>query len=132
MTRDDFLKLMTEAKSAPAAPEPEAPQYSPKRRISDSTLTQRVESIKSANPIEQIIGQYVQLKPSGTSLVALCPFHEERNPSFTVYPATGTFHCYGCAKHGDVITFIREMEHLSFRQALDALDNFQKHGPPSQ
>jgi DNA primase len=132
MTRDHFLKLMTEAKSAPAAPEPEAPRYSPRRRNLDSTLTQRVERIKSTNPIEQVIGQYVQLKPSGTSLVALCPFHEERNPSFTVYPATGTFHCYGCAKHGDVITFIREMEHLSFRQALDALDNFQKHGPPSQ
>jgi DNA primase len=131
MTRDHFLKLMAEAKPAQAAPEPEPPRYSPRRRISDSTLTQRVDRIKSANPIEQVIGQYVQLKPSGTSLVALCPFHEERNPSFTVYPATGTFHCYGCGKHGDVITFIREMEHLSFRQALDALDNFQsKHGSP--
>ncbi len=132
MTRDDFLKLMAEAKPAPAAPEPEAPRNSPRRRNSDSTLTQRVDRIKSANPIEQVIGQYLQLKPSGTSLVALCPFHEERNPSFTVYPATGTFHCYGCGKHGDVITFIREMEHLSFRQALDAPDNFHKHGPASQ
>jgi len=105
---------MTEANQRRPHLRPEAPRYSPKRRNSDSTLTQRVERIKSANPIEQVIGQYVQLKPSGTSLVALCPFHEERNPSFTVYPATGTFHCYGCGKHGDVITFIREVEQSQF------------------
>jgi DNA primase len=48
---------------------------------------------------------------------------EDHNPSLTVFPATGTFHCFGCRKRGDVITFLREIEHVGFREALDALDN---------
>jgi DNA primase len=127
--REDFLKLLQ--KAMPAPPEPEAPRFVPKARSGDSR--ERVERVKSLSPIAQIVGQYVQLRPSGSNLVGLCPFHEDRIPSFTVYRATGTFHCYGCGKHGDVISFIGEIEHLNFGQVLDALDRFNyQHGAESQ
>jgi DNA primase len=57
--------------------------------------------------------------------MGLCRFHEDHNPSLAVYPERGTFRCYGCLKHGDVIHFLREMEQLSFSEALDALDQSQ-------
>src|SRR5207247_1074389 len=104
----------------PAPPEAEVPHYTPKSRHPDSLPRERVERVKSLNPIVQVIGQYVQLRPSGSNLVGLCPFHEDRIPSFTVYPSTGTFHCYGCGKHGDVISFVGWIEHLNFGQVLDA------------
>jgi DNA primase len=116
--REDFLKLLQEAKPAP--PATEIPRFVPKPRSGDSR--DRVEWIKTLNPIVQVIGRYVQLRPSGNNFVALCPFHDERIPSFTVYPVTGKFHCYGCGKRGDVITFLREREGLNFTQALDALE----------
>jgi DNA primase len=127
--REDFLKLLQEAKPAP--PEAEAPRFVRKARNDDSR--ERVERVKSVSPIAQIVGQYVQLRPSGNNLVGLCPFHEDRIPSFTVYPATGTFHCYGCGKHGDVISFLGLVEHLNFGQVLDALDRFNyQHESESQ
>jgi len=127
--REDFLKLLQEAKPAP--PAPEIPPFVPKTRVGDSR--ERVERVKSLSPIAQIVGQYVQLRPSGSSLVGLCPFHEDRIPSFTVYPATGTFHCYGCGKHGDVISFVGLIEHLNFGQVLEALDRFNyPYGSESQ
>jgi DNA primase len=130
-SREDFLKLLQEAKPAP--PEPEVRRVVPKTRASDSVPRERIERIKNDNPIAQVIGQYVQLRPSGSNLVGLCPFHEDRIPSFTVYPATGGFHCYGCGKHGDVISFLREKEGLNFNQALDALDRYaSQHGGESQ
>jgi DNA primase len=128
-SREDFRELLQQAKVAP--PAPEIPHYVPKTRNGDSR--ERVERVKSLSPIAQIVGQYVQLRPSGGNLVGLCPFHEDRIPSFTVYPATGTFHCYGCGKHGDVISFVGWIEHLNFGQVLDALDRFNyQHGAESQ
>jgi DNA primase len=128
-SQEDFLKLLQEAKPAP--PEPEAPRFVPKKTSGDSR--ERVERVKNLSPIAQIVGQYVQLRPSGSNLIGLCPFHEDRIPSFTVYPATGTFHCYGCGKHGDVISFVGWIEHLNFGQVLDALDRFNyQHESESQ
>jgi DNA primase len=130
-SREDLLKLLEEAQQAPAEPEAEAPRFMPKSRNGDSR--DRIERIKNDNPIVQVIGQYVQLRPSGGNLVGLCPFHEDKIPSFTVYPNTGTFHCYGCGKHGDVITFLREREGMNFNQALDALDRYaSQHESESQ
>ncbi len=122
--REDLLKLMAEAKPAPPAPELEIQKYTRQPRTPDSLASQRIERIKNDNSIAEVIRKYIQLKPSGTTLVGLCPFHEDHIPSLTVYPGSGNFHCYGCGKHGDVITFVREMENLTFRQALDALDHF--------
>jgi DNA primase len=128
-SRDDFIKLLEEAKPAP--PAPEIPRFVPKTRNGDSR--ERIERAKNLNPIVQVVGQYVELRPSGANLVGLCPFHEEKIASFTVYPNTGKFHCYGCGKHGDVINFLREKEGMNFNQALDALDRFSsQHGGESR
>jgi DNA primase len=127
--REDFLKLLQDAKPAPS--EPDTPRLTAKTRNSDSR--ERIDRIKNDNPIVQVIGRYVELRPSGVNLVGLCPFHEDRIPSFTVYPATGKFHCYGCGKHGDVISFLRERDGLNFNQALDALDRYaSQHGSESR
>jgi DNA primase len=130
-SRDDFLKLLEDGKPAPTALEV------PHGRTSTSEPgivgREKIEQIKNDNPIVQVIGRYVELRPSGSNLVALCPFHEEKIPSFTVYPNTGKFHCYGCGKHGDVINFLREKENMNFNQALDALDRFSsQHGGESR
>lgn len=128
-TKEDFLELLKQAQPAPPTPEPVAPQYLPRASNSDSLLSQRIERIKKELPIAEVVGQYVKLRNTGSTFVGLCPFHEDHNPSLTVYPATGTFHCFGCRKHGDAITFLREIERLSFSQALDALDYLRtNHG----
>ncbi len=69
-------------------------------------------------PIEQIVRHYVKLKKSGRKFVGLCPFHEENTPSFYLYPASNSFHCFGCQKNGDVITFISLIQRLSFPEAV--------------
>lgn len=77
-----------------------------------------ITEIKSRAIIEDIIGRYVNLKKSGKNYVALCPFHHEKTPSFTVSPDKGFFHCFGCGKSGDVITFVSEIEKIPFMDAV--------------
>lgn len=81
----------------------------------------QIERIKSANPIEEVIGAEIELTKRGSEFRALCPFHEERTPSFYVKPAKGFFHCFGCGFHGDVVKWIMLRQNISFRQALDTL-----------
>ena len=80
--------------------------------------------IQSALPIETYIGRYVSLKKQGKYFKGLCPFHQEKTPSFTVTPEKGMYHCFGCGRGGDVFTFVMEMEGLSFNEALDLLSAF--------
>lgn len=80
-----------------------------------------VEEIKSRLSIEELVGRYVDLKRSGGSYKGLCPFHQEKTPSFYVTPARGSFHCFGCDKGGDVFSFLMEIEHLAFPEALSRL-----------
>jgi DNA primase len=115
--RDDFLKLLEEA-----VPPPPHIYEEPKPPIASSPDRERIHRVKKAVPIEGLIGGAVALRPSGGMLVGLCPFHEDHVPSLTVYPRTGTFHCYGCLKHGDVIDFVRYRGHLTFKEAMDRLD----------
>lgn len=68
--------------------------------------------------IEQIISGYVQLKRRGKNLVGLCPFHNEKTPSFTVYPETESYYCFGCGAGGEVINFIRRIENLDYIEAV--------------
>lgn len=76
----------------------------------------------AANDILEIIGAYVELKPSGTARsVGLCPFHREKTPSFHVSGERQFFHCFGCGKSGDAISFLREFEGLPFAEALERL-----------
>lgn len=80
-----------------------------------------VEEIKARLSIEDVVSPYVELKRSGSTLKGLCPFHQEKTPSFYVRPSHGTFHCFGCSRGGDQFTFLMEMEHLEFRDALKQL-----------
>lgn len=80
-----------------------------------------VEEIKSRLNIVDIIGSYVKLTQAGTNYKALCPFHNEKTPSFVVNEERQVFHCFGCGKGGDIFTFIQETDGVSFREALKIL-----------
>ncbi|MFL2029143.1 DNA primase [Loigolactobacillus zhaoyuanensis] len=77
-----------------------------------------VEQIRGAVNITDVVGQYVQLKKSGRNLFGLCPFHEERTPSFSVTEDKQIFHCFSCGRGGNVFKFIMEVESLSFPEAV--------------
>ena len=80
-----------------------------------------IEEIVYRNDIEQVIGSYVTLKRAGSNMNGLCPFHNEKTPSFTVFPATKSFYCFGCGAGGDVISFIMREENLDYVDALEFL-----------
>ena len=80
-----------------------------------------INEIKYRNEIEATISQYVNLKRRGKNLVGLCPFHSEKTPSFTVYPESGSFYCYGCGVGGDVFTFTGLMENLDYIESIKLL-----------
>ena len=80
-----------------------------------------IDEIVYRSDIEQIIGSYVTLKRAGSNFNGRCPFHNEKTPSFTVFPATKSFYCFGCGAGGDVITFIMREENLDYREALEFL-----------
>ena len=80
-----------------------------------------IQRVRDASDIVSVVGEYVALKKAGSSYKGLCPFHVEKTPSFVVSPARHTFHCFGCAKGGNVITFVMEMEKMPFPEALRLL-----------
>lgn len=80
-----------------------------------------LQELKQLIPIESIVGEYVRLTRVGASLRGLCPFHQEKTPSFYVSPEKGSFRCFGCGKGGDVIAFLQEIEHVDFREAVERL-----------
>lgn len=79
------------------------------------------DQIKRSVSITDVVSMYVDLKPSGKYLKALCPFHTEKTPSFFVMPDKDTFSCFGCNKFGDIFTFIQEIENLGFHEAMNFL-----------
>ncbi len=80
-----------------------------------------IERVRVNNPVEQVIGRYVELRPSGRRLVGRCPFHEDRSPSLVVYPSNGSWFCFACDVGGDVFEFIKRIENISFAEALRRL-----------
>jgi DNA primase len=80
-----------------------------------------IERIRSRVSIVDVISPHVQLKRSGTSWKGLCPFHGEKTPSIHVNDTTGRYHCFGCQKSGDVFTFVQEIEHVDFVEAVERL-----------
>jgi DNA primase catalytic core len=86
-------------------------------RIKDSS----VEAVKSAAEILPLVEDYVRLRKAGGTYKGLCPFHQERTPSFTVSPARGTFKCFGCGEGGDAIAFVEKLESVDFVGAIEAL-----------
>jgi DNA primase len=119
-TDDDFRALFEKAARV-SVPSPEEPREREPRQ-SDSPLRQRVDRLKHTVPIAKVIGRYVELKDTGNTFTGTCPFHKDQVPSFTVYPETETYYCFGCGAHGDVISFLREIEGLRFFEALDMLE----------
>ena len=84
-------------------------------------MNKNVEEVKSRMNIVDVVGEYVRLTKAGANWKGLCPFHHEKTPSFTVNEEKQIFHCFGCTKGGDVLTFIQEIESLEFREALKML-----------
>ncbi len=80
-----------------------------------------INEIKYRNDIESVMAPYVNLKRRGKNLVGLCPFHNEKTPSFTVYPENGSFYCFGCGVGGDVFSFVRHIENLDYIEAVKLL-----------
>lgn len=77
-----------------------------------------INSIIEATRIEEIIGEYVKLKRRGVNFIGLCPFHNEKTPSFTVSATKGIYKCFGCGKSGDAISFLMEHEHFTYPEAI--------------
>src|SRR6266542_3295156 len=80
-----------------------------------------IEQIAAANDIVEVIGSYFPLKRAGANFKALCPFHQEKTPSFTVSPSRQTFHCFGCGAGGSVFRFVMDYEHTDFPSAVRKL-----------
>src|SRR5213592_2603189 len=83
--------------------------------------SETIEQIAAANDIVEVIGSYFPLKRAGTNFKALCPFHQEKTPSFTVSPSRQTFHCFGCGTGGSVFRFVMDYEHTDFPSAVRKL-----------
>lgn len=86
-------------------------------RISD----EKKEEIRDATDLVEVVGDYVRLKRSGSGFMGLCPFHDEKTPSFSVTPRLGIYKCFGCGESGDVFRFVMEMEGVGFQEAMRTL-----------
>jgi DNA primase len=87
-------------------------------RIRDEDIAE----VRERNRIDEVVGEYVALRRAGAdSLKGLCPFHDEKSPSFNVRPGHGTFHCFGCGEGGSVVDFMMKIEHLGFVEAVERL-----------
>ncbi|MGP4111142.1 DNA primase [Streptomyces sp. 4N509B] len=81
-----------------------------------------VRAVRDAVPIDAVVSEYLQLRNAGGgNLKGLCPFHDEKSPSFHVSPSKGLFHCFGCQEGGDTLAFVMKVEHLSFAEAVERL-----------
>ena len=82
-----------------------------------------VEQVLETARIEEVVGEFVQLKRQGVNMIGLCPFHSEKTPSFTVAPSKNIFKCFGCGKGGSAATFLMEHESFTFPEAIRWLAN---------
>src|SRR4051812_8021921 len=84
-------------------------------------LAEDVQRVRETTDLVALAGEHIQLKRVGRSVTGLCPFHTEKSPSFSISPEKGVWFCFGCQKSGDAITFVRELEHLDFVEAVERL-----------
>lgn len=87
--------------------------------------------LRTANPIETVMGAYVQTVRRGRNYVCSCPFHSEKTPSCTIFTDTQSFYCFGCGAGGDVISFIMKIENLDFSEAVKLLAQRSGNRDPS-
>src|ERR1700712_390759 len=81
-----------------------------------------IDEVRARINLADVVGDYVTLKSAGVgSLKGLCPFHEERSPSFHVRPQVGYYHCFGCGEGGDVFTFLQKMDHVTFSETVERM-----------
>ena len=80
-----------------------------------------IDDVRQSNDIVDVISQYVRLKRSGRNYFGLCPFHNEKSPSFSVSPEKQIFHCFGCGVGGNVFTFLTKIEGINFVEAVQQL-----------
>ncbi|GGR75105.1 DNA primase [Streptomyces aureoverticillatus] len=81
-----------------------------------------MKAVRDAVPIDAVVSEYLQLRNAGGgNLKGLCPFHDEKSPSFQVSPSKGLFHCFGCQEGGDTLTFVMKVDHLTFSEAVERL-----------
>lgn len=80
-----------------------------------------IDTIKDRIDIVNLIGKYIELKPAGKNFLAICPFHSEKTPSFSVNPEMQLYKCFGCGRSGDIFSFLMEHEHMSFPEVLEQL-----------
>ena len=81
-----------------------------------------IDAVREATRIDEVVSDHVTLRPAGIdSMKGLCPFHDERTPSFHVRPQMGLWHCFGCGEGGDVISFVQNINHISFTEAVEYL-----------
>lgn len=92
--------------------------------MSKLVAAQFIDTLLQRTELVDIIDKQVPLKKAGTNYKGLCPFHNEKTPSFTVYPQQQTYHCYGCGAHGNAITFLREHNNLDFNEAIEELASY--------
>jgi DNA primase len=90
----------------------------------ETRMSARAAYLKTHVPIASVVNLYTPLRRVGAKLVGHCPFHKDNRPSFTVYPSTGTYFCFGCGERGDVLTFLMRKESINFKEALDELERF--------
>src|SRR6266568_6711141 len=92
-----------------------------KKKSPQKCSPELIEAIRELSPIERVIGECVELRRSGFQLVAACPFHAERTPSFYVHPGKAVFFCQGCGLGGDVFRFVQRLLNCTFRQSVEHL-----------
>src|SRR5437870_9868238 len=118
-SREEFIGLLDAARPLPEEQRAKQPAAMPKQ--AGAARNDEVERLKRSIAIEDLVARYVELSTSGGNYRARCPFHDDRNPSFVVYPQTQTFYCFGCGEHGDVLSFLMRQERLTFPEALKVL-----------
>ena len=86
-----------------------------------------LEEFKSQLPLAEIVGRWVKLIRRGREFVGLCPFHQEKSPSFNVVEDKGFYHCFGCGAHGNAIDFVIAVERLEFGEAIERVRGACRH-----
>ncbi len=111
MARSNFLKRVPLPGACLAS-------HSPEIRIAHGFSSDFARQVKSSADIVRIVGETVRLKKAGSNYVGLCPFHQEKTPSFSVHPVRQFYYCFGCGAKGDVFRFVMETEKADFPEAV--------------
>ena len=91
-------------------------------RMAGLIVRKDIDLVRERTDLKAVVEEFVTLRSAGVgSFKGLCPFHDERTPSFHVRPGVGTYHCFGCGEHGDVISFLMELEHTTFTETVERL-----------